>query len=129
MALAISAPAVSLSGIPGGGAIAGLVLPASEANAIAANTQANFPNNGAVLLRIVMSTTAATADFQIQKQVLGYTPPVTTITQALSASTTYIFGPFSPSTFNDANGLCWVTFSVSPTGATLGVYSVPGVQS
>ncbi len=130
MAQTLPAPSTALAGIPGGGTVAGLLLPAAESTTVT-GTQVNFANNGAILVRVVMSTVAATIQFLVQRQILGAnlaTGFANAFSEALTASDTYIFGPFSPSVFNDVHGLAWIQFSAIPTGATIGSYQLAGTQ-
>ena len=116
--LALAAPSVAIAS----GNALGTVLPAAETS-MAANAGFSFPNNGGVLLRVVIgSAGAGNLSLVVQKTVEGQTPAA--IVLALSNSTTYIFGPFSPSDFNDVNGLFQGLLSV-PTGNSVGVYSLP----
>lgn len=119
--LALTAPTQAISG--GNTAFA---LPAAETS-IGANTGFSFPNNGAVILRVVVGVSGAgNLGINIQKQVEGQA--VAAISLALSNSTSYLLGPFKPSDFNDPNGLVQCTLSVQ-TGNSVGVYSVPGSLS
>lgn len=119
MAINIPAPTVTLGGTPA----AGTVLPASEATSIAAGGAALLANNGAMFLRIVVASVGTTVTFTLNRTVEGQLPAA--FTQVLSTSTAYIFGPFSPSDFNDTNGNLDISFSGTPTGATAGAYFVP----
>lgn len=123
--LALSAPVNSISGPPGGGGITGVTLPASE-TALTGNTGFTVPNNGAVLVRVVIGASGAgTIQFVCQKTVEGVLMPLTAFQQSLANSTVYIFGPFRPSEFNDANGLLNANLSVV-TGNSVGAYILPG---
>jgi hypothetical protein len=120
--LALSAPVTAIAGGPN----SGTVLPATETS-MASNAGFSFPNNGATLVRIVIgSAGAGNVTFNFQRTVEGQLPAAFVV--ALSNSTTYIFGPFPPSDFNDANGLVQALLSV-PTGNSVGVYSLPGKVS
>jgi hypothetical protein len=127
--LALAAPVTAMGASPGAGAIAGLVLPASEAGTLTGNTGLTVPNNGAVLVRIVIgSAGTGTAQFVCQKLIDGAVLPVTTFTQVLANSTAYIFGPFKPSEWNDVNGLLNINLP-SATGNSAGAYLIPGSLS
>jgi hypothetical protein len=118
MAQTLAAPTVSLSGGPG----AGTILPASETALTA--TSVNFVNNGAIVLRVVTgSAGTGTLSVAFQETVGGQT--ITAYSIALANSASYLVGPFSPSQLNDANSLCWLTFSVI-TGNSAGLYNLPG---
>jgi hypothetical protein len=119
--LALPAPTVTL----GGTFSAGTVLPATEPNAmVAGNTGLSFANNGAMFLRLVVAVAGtATATFNLAKTVEGQLPAP--FSQVLANSTPYIYGPFSPSDFNDANGLVQVTWPFV-SGNTAGLYFIPG---
>lgn len=95
--------------------------------------QFNFVNNGALIV-IIYNTAAAggtTWNFIIQQQVLGVSFAASTMTGTTPSTIgSYAFGPFGPSKFNDANGLCWVT-QVGASAATsyIGIVSLPGAAS
>lgn len=127
--LALAAPTAPLGASPGAGTIAGLVLPAAEANALATFTGFSVPNNGSVLVRVTIGVAGAgNISFLEQKAIEGATLPSATFQQAVANSTAYIFGPFRPSEFNDVNGLLQVTLSVV-TGNFVGVYAAPASQA
>jgi hypothetical protein len=123
--VALAAPTVALGSLYTAakvGAGTGLALPAAEATAITGNTGFSFPNNGAVLLRIVYGTVVGTITFQPSQQ-LEQTL-VAALTPNSAISTAYIYGPFDTSEWNDINGLfqcAWTGF----TGGTVGVYQLP----
>jgi len=101
-------------------------LPASEPTSIAAGGGVTFPNNGAILLRLVLGAITPTISFLFERGVLGSligTPLFTS--GALTSSGVYLFGPFQPSVYNDTNGLVNFTLSVY-TGSTAGTYFLPG---
>lgn len=125
-ALALAAPTVpigSASGsTPGAGVITPNILPAAE-TALTGFTGFTFPNNGAVILRIVIGASGAgNLVFIAQRTIESFAATVTTI--AVANSTSYLFGPFSPADFNDVNGLFNATLSVV-TGNSVGVYQLP----
>jgi hypothetical protein len=124
--LALAAPVTAISGPPGGGAIAGTVLPAAETS-LATFTGFSVPNNGAVLVRVVVGAAGTgNLNFVIQRQIAGASfVTATNFQQVVANSTVYIYGPFPPSIFNDANGLLQATISVV-TGNSVGVYQLPG---
>jgi hypothetical protein len=127
--LALAAPTTALSGPPGGGGIAGIVLPASEAGSLATFAGFSVPNNGAVLVRVCIGAAGTgTIAFIEQKTIEGAVIAATVFSQVVANSTAYIFGPFRPSEFNDANGLLQATITVV-TGNTVGVYILPGSVS
>src|SRR5580765_8290835 len=101
-------------------------LPASE-NSIAAGGGVSFPNNGAVLLRVVIGAAGTgTLSFLNERPTLGQlVGTVLFTTSALANNGIYIFGPFQPSIFNDVNGLVQFTMSVY-TGNRAGAYFLPG---
>jgi hypothetical protein len=124
--LVLAAPTVpigSLSGSGGGPNVATPnLLPAAE-NALTGFTGFSFPNNGAVILRVVVGVAGAgTLTFTVQRTVEGQLPAALTYT--LVNSTAPLFGPFSPGDFNDVNGLFQATMSVV-TGNSVGVYQLP----
>lgn len=127
--LALAAPTVpigSLAGSGGGASVATPnLLPAAE-TLLAANTGFSFPNNGSVLLRIVTGTTIGVITFLPQRTVEGNLPAgfVVTTLNALSISTPYLWGPFSPGDFNDVNGLFQGTWTGNTAGS-VGVYILP----
>jgi hypothetical protein len=101
-------------------------LPASETS-ISAGGGVSFPNNGAVLLRVVIGAAGTgTLSFLNERPTLGQlVGTVLFTTSALANNGIYIFGPFQPSIFNDVNGLAQFTMSVY-TGNSAGVYFLPG---
>jgi hypothetical protein len=104
------------------GAGTGLPLPAAEAQVITGFTGFSFPNNGAVLLRVVYGTVVGAITFQPSGPIEGTL--VAAITPNSAISTAYIYGPFDTSEWNDANGLfqaAWTGF----TGGSVGVYQLP----
>lgn len=101
-------------------------LPASETTSIAAGGGVTFPNNGAVLLRLVLGAITPTISFLFERGVLGQLiGQALTTSGALTSSGVYLFGPFQPSVYNDTNGLVNFTLSVY-TGSSAGVYFLPG---
>lgn len=123
--LALAAPTTAISLGPASGAITGVILPASETS-LATFAGFSVPNNGAVLVHVVVGVSGAgNLAFICQKTIFGGSIPSTVFQIALVASTSYLFGPFSPSNFNDANGLLQATISVV-TGNSVGVYQLPG---
>lgn len=101
-------------------------LPASEPNSIAAGGGVTFPNNGAVLLRLVLGAITPTISFLFERGVLGQlVGTALTTSSALTSAGIYIFGPFQPSVYNDVNGLVNFTLSVY-TGSSAGIYFLPG---
>jgi hypothetical protein len=124
--LALAAPVTNIgsaSGATPGPLIAtGLILPAAE-TALGANTGCTFPNNGAVIFRAVIGGAGAgNITFVLNRTVEGQVPAAFVV--AVANSTSYLFGPFSPADFNDANGNVDANFSVQ-TGNSVGVYILP----
>ena len=119
----LSLPAATVS--IGGAFTAGTVLPAAEPNAmVSGNTGLSFANNGAVLLRLVAGASApGTVSFNLSRTVEGQLPAA--FSQTLAINTAYLYGPFSPSDFNDVNGLVQVTWAFV-TGCSAGLYLLPG---
>jgi len=101
-------------------------LPASETS-IAAGGGVTFPNNGAIVLRIVIGAAGATVvNFLNERPVLGQlVGTILFTTSSLANNGIYLFGPFQPSIFNDVNGLVNFTM-VTYTGNSAGVYTLPG---
>jgi hypothetical protein len=128
-ALALAAPTVpigSLSGSGGGPTVANPnLLPAAETS-IGANTGFSFPNNGAVILRLITGTVVGVLTFIVQRPVEGSLTPgfVVSSTPGLAISSSYLFGPFSPADFNDVNNLFQATWT-GFTGGSVGVYQLP----
>ena len=126
--LALSAPSTAIAGPPGGGGITGLILPAAE-TALTGFTGFTVPNNGSVLVRVVIGAAGAgTIQFVCQKSIEGVAMPLTAFQQSLANSTVYLFGPFRPSEFNDVNNLLNANLSVV-TGNSVGAYILPGSVS
>jgi hypothetical protein len=122
MAVALPAPTLSIST----SMTTPAQLPASETS-IAAGGGVSFPNNGAVLLRVVIGAAGTgTLSFLNERPTLGQlVGTVLFTTSALANNGIYIFGPFQPSIFNDVNGLAQFTMSVY-TGNSAGLYFLPG---
>lgn len=123
--LALAAPTVPMGSAYTGlkvGAGNSLVLPASEAGTLGANTGFSFPNNGAVLLRIVSGSVAGTLTFVTQQPVEGIATPG--ILPTIAATTSYIWGPFDTAEWNDVNGLFQALWTGN-TGGSVGVYQLP----
>jgi hypothetical protein len=101
-------------------------LPASE-NTIAAGGGVTFPNNGAVLLRVVIGAAGTgTLSFLFERGVLGALVGTALFTtSALANNGVFLFGPFQPSVYNDVNGNANFTMSVY-TGNSAGIYFLPG---
>lgn len=125
--VALVAPTVPIGSLSGslGGAnmMVPNILPAAEATSLATFTGFSFPNNGAVILRVVTGGSGAcTLSFNLTRLVEGELPAVDTYAQASSVSA--LFGPFSPADYNDINGLVQCAVSVV-TGNSVGVYQLP----
>jgi hypothetical protein len=121
--LALGTPSTLPSGAPGGGAITGYTLPTAETST-SGDSGASVANNGAILVRAVC-TTNGTLSFTCQKLVEGGAIAATVFQQSLTAGS-YIFGPFKPSEFNDANGLLQMTGTFfGGSGNTIGAYVLP----
>jgi len=124
--IALTAPTTAIALGPAGGTITGVVLPTQETNSLATYTGFSVPNNGAVLIRVTIGAAGAgNLAFICQQKLFGALLATTTFQTAVANSTSYILGPFSPSSFNDANGLLQATLSVV-TGNYVGVYQLPG---
>lgn len=101
-------------------------LPAAEATSIATATSVTFPNNGAVILRLVLGAITPTISFLLERGVLGQLVGTALFTSAaLTSGGIYLFGPFQPSVYNDTNGLVNFTLT-SYTGSSAGIYNLPG---
>ncbi|SRR5216684_1904337 len=125
--LALPAPTLPIGSLAGGtpGPLVATpnILPAAE-TALGANTGFSFPNNGAVILRVVVGAAGAgNLTLVVQKTTEGQVPAAFVI--AVANSTVLLLGPFSPADFNDVNGLLQATMSVQ-TGNSVGVYQLPG---
>jgi hypothetical protein len=117
----LPAPTVNLSG----GANAGTILPATEPTNLTGFTGVNFVNNGAVVLRLVVGASGVgNITFNFTRTTEGQLPAPFVV--AVANSTTYLFGPFSPSDFNDVNGLIQIDKSGTVTGDSAGLYILPG---
>jgi hypothetical protein len=103
---------------------AGLVLPATGAQTLATFTGVSFTNNGLMFLAVYIgSSGAGNLTFNIGRTVEGQAPAP--IVVALSNSTNYLFGPWSPTDFTaqDGSGLTYFDFSVS-TGNSATLYQL-----
>jgi hypothetical protein len=97
---------------------------AAQGTALATYTGLNFVNNGAVVLVVNSTGTAATVTVLFQMTVEG--AAITALSIALPATAgNYMIGPFAPSKHNDAAQLCHLGFTVV-TGMTAGLYTLPG---
>jgi|SRR5215469_14083424 len=123
--MAITLPAPTLSIVS---AIASpTALPTAEATSLTAGGGVNFANNGAILLRVCVGSSTTTLSALLQRSIEGFLAGSTLYTTGtLAISTNYIFGPFSPSDLNDANGNFNFTLSVYTGGITAGLYKLPG---
>jgi hypothetical protein len=128
--LALAAPVTpigSLAGSGGGPTVATPnLLPAAETS-MAANVGFSFPNNGAVILRVITGSTVGVLTFIPQRTVEGNLPVgfVVSTTPGLAISSSYLWGPFSPADFNDVNGLFQATWTGFAGTASVGVYQLP----
>jgi len=108
---------------------ANTALPASEPTSLTGGSGISFPNNGAVLLRVVIGASGATVlNFFNQKLIegaLGNTVLFTT--PSLGNNGIFLFGPFPPSVYNDVNGLVQMTM-VTYTGNSAGIYNLPAAR-
>lgn len=125
--VALAAPTVNIGSasgsVPGAAVVTPNILPTSEPQSLATFTGFTFPNNGAVLLRLCVGASGAgNVTFFLQRTVESFSATIANI--AVANSTNYIWGPFSPGDFNDANGLFNADISVV-TGNTVGVYILP----
>lgn len=80
--------------------------------ATAAAAEIEFTNTGREILEVVTGTTTANLALVTQKTVPDGSAAalsVTDRTKALLASKTYLFGPFDPAIYNDANGKVQLT--------------------
>ena len=96
----------------------------SSGTALAANTGVSFSNNGLMFLAVYIgSSGAGNLTFNIGRTVEGQVPAA--IVVALSNSTNYLFGPWSPTDFTaqDGSGLTYFDFGVS-TGNSVTLYQL-----
>lgn len=131
-------PIGTIAGAPASGSITPTVvgsLLSSSGTALSTGTgvQFNWANNGAQLLAVNLTTSAGgfTAQFTIQRTILGFSFSASTVQNVIpSTAGVYLFGPFGPSNFNDANGLCWFTQSTASAATVfVGVLNLPGAAS
>lgn len=118
--VALPAPTLFLGPGPG----ASLILPAAEATSLNTFTGVSFPNNGAIVLRLVVGASGVgNVTVLFTRGIDGVTPTATPI--SVANSTVYILGPWGPSNYNDANGIIQIDKSGTVTGDTAGLYFVP----
>lgn len=116
--LAIAAP-VSLPGSKG------IVLPAAGISAVGANTGVSFANNGRMFLAVyVPGGYSGNLVQNFGRTVEGQAPSPVTV--ALTASTNYLFGPWSPYDFtaSDGTGLTYLDLSGTNTSLTVTLYEL-----
>jgi hypothetical protein len=123
----LAAPVTFLGSTSGGLAgvspATGLILPAAEATVLTGFTGWSVPNNGTVMVRLVVGAAGAgNVTLAVQRISEGQASPGLVI--AVANSTTYLWGPFSQADFNDINGLLQFTISVV-TGNSVGAYQLP----
>jgi hypothetical protein len=100
----------------------GLVLPAAGVTSIAGTTGVQFANNGQMFLYLTIGSATTTLTMSLGRTVEGQAPAP--FTQALSTSTNYLFGPWSPTDFTatDGSGLTYFTMSGALTGSAASLY-------
>ncbi len=111
--LALTGP-VSLPGTTG------IVLPTAGVQTVGSNTGIKFLNNGRMFIAIYVDSGGAGNLVQnFGRKVEGQT--VTAKTVALSASTNYLFGPWTPSDFTSLDGTGFTYFDLSGTNTNVTV--------
>lgn len=107
----------------------GIVLPTSGVQTVGSNTGVSFTNNGRQFLAIYVSSGGAgNLTMNLGRTVEGQVPAP--IVVALSASTNYLFGPFSPADFTaqDGTGLTNFDLSGTQTSNTVTLYELDPVS-
>ena|SRR5208283_389626 len=130
-------PIGSIAGTPTGGALTPTILYPATLNASATALSASpttftFANNGAMMVVVDVTTSAGGFVLQVlmQKSLLGFSFAAATVAYTIPSTIgLYMFGPFGPSNFNDANGLCWLNQAASAATVFIGVYTIPGALS
>ena len=97
------------------------------------NVQFQFANPGNLVFAVYNSAASGgcTWSFIVQAQILGI-GLANTAMECTTPSTVgvWLFGPFGPTKFNDANGNMNITqVTASATTSYVGVYQIPGPQS
>lgn len=107
--------------------IAGVLLSTTDGTAFGANTGINWYNNGAIVVHLSIGASGAgsvTVPFQFTVEGAA----LTALTVAVSNSSSYLLGPYSPSKHNDSSGLCHLDISVQ-TGNYYALYLLPSAVS
>jgi|SRR5580698_378222 hypothetical protein len=130
--LVLAAPAVAVSNIPISTGLTITLLPTTySAQTLASVTLIQFANNGATLLHLVVagSDTPVLNVLIETTAILGVSLVASTAfqTSAMATGKQYLYGPFSPRTFNDVNG----NVNIAVTGTTssssyAGLLTLPG---
>lgn len=110
--------------LPGPGT-AGLTLGSSGATNLAGVTPGiQFSNNGLMFLAIYVGSATTSFTQNFGRTVEGSFPAP--VVAALSATTNYLFGPWSPGDFTsrDGTGLTYFDFSGALTGASITLYQL-----
>jgi hypothetical protein len=98
----------------------GIVLPTAGVHTVGANSGVSFVNNGRMFLALyVPGGYSGNLVQNIGRRVEGQTPAPVTV--ALTASTNYLFGPWSPSDFTSLDGTGNVYFDLSGTNTSVTV--------
>lgn len=133
--LVLAAPTFAVSNIPASTGLSITLLPVTySGQALTTVTLIQFPNNGAVLLHLVIGGSDAPVLNPLieTNAILGVSLTASTAFQTTATSTghQYLLGPFPPRIFNDANGLVnlAVTGTVSASSFA-GLLTLPGAVS
>jgi hypothetical protein len=133
--LVLAAPLVPVSNIPGSSGLAITLLPTTYAGQpLTTVSLIQFPNNGAVLLHLIIAgaDTPVLQPLVETNAILGVSllASAAFTTSATSTGHQYLFGPFSPRVFNDANGLVNITVTGTVSSSSFaGLLTLPGAAS
>lgn len=98
----------------------GIVLGASGAQTVGANAGISFVNNGQLLIALyIPGSYSGNLVQNFGRGVEGVIPAPVTV--ALTASTNYLFGPWSPSDFTAQDGTGLTNFGLSGTNTSVTV--------
>ena len=122
----MSAPVLVVPTITLGGTSAAVVLPATETySMLAGDTGFYYANNGAIVVRYVCGA-GGSGNLTVLFSQTVEGQAVTSFTIAVTAASTYLIGPYSPSRHNNVSGQVQINRSTAVTTDSVGLYFVPG---
>ena len=102
----------------------GLTLPSSGAQSLSGFTGVQFINNGLMMLAVYNGTGSQTITQQIGGKVQGLSPTVSAV--SLTASTNYLFGPWSAKDYMqlDGSGMTFIDFGGVQANISVTLYQL-----